>query len=130
MANKTRTFVDIDASFTANPVTGDIAVRTDDQAIKFAIRSLIFTNYFERPFQSNIGSPVNALMFENMGPNFKIILKQSIIDVITNHEPRVDVVDVVVDDSPDNNRVYVTIIFKIKNTERPIEVGLTLTRTR
>lgn len=130
MANKTRTFVDIDASFTANPVTGDIAVRTDEQAIKFAIRSLIFTNYFERPFQSNIGSPVNALMFENMGPNFKIILKQSIIDVITNHEPRVDVVDVVVDDSPDNNRVYVTIIFKIKNTERPIEVGLTLTRTR
>jgi phage baseplate assembly protein W len=130
MANKTRTFVDIDASFMANPVTGDIAVRTDDQAIKFAVRSLIMTNYYERPFRSNIGSPVNALMFENMGPNFKIILKQSIIDVISNFEPRVDVVDVVVDDSPDNNRVYISIIFKIKNTERPIEVGLTLTRTR
>jgi phage baseplate assembly protein W len=126
----TRTFVDIDASFTPNPVTGDLAVRVDDQAIKFAVRSLIMTNYYERPFHSNIGSPVNSLMFENMGPNFKIILKQSIVDTINNFEPRVDVLDVIVDDSPDNNRVYITIIFKIKNTERPIEVGLTLTRTR
>lgn len=126
----TRTFVDIDASFTPNPVTGDLAVRTDDQAIKFAIRSLIMTNYYERPFHSNIGSPVSALMFNNMGPNFKTILKQSITDTINNFEPRVDVLDVKVDESPDNNRVYISIIFKIKNTERPIEVGLTLTRTR
>ena len=126
----TRTFVDIDASFTPNPVTGDLAVRTDDQAIKFAVRSLILTNYYERPFHSNIGSPVNSLMFDNMGPNFKIILRQSIIDTINNFEPRVDVLEVKIDDSPDNNRVYLTIIFKIKNTERPIEVGLTLTRTR
>ena len=126
----TRTFVDIDASFTPNPVTGDLAIRTDDQAIKFAIRSLIMTNYFERPFHSNIGSPVGALMFDNMGPNFNSILKQSITDTINNFEPRVDVLEVKVDDSPDNNRVYISIIFKIKNTERPIEVGLTLTRTR
>jgi phage baseplate assembly protein W len=126
----TRTFVDIDASFTPNPVTGDLPVRIDDQAIKFAVRSLIMTNYYERPFHSNIGSPVNSLMFDNMGPNFKIILRQSIVDTINNFEPRVDVLEVKVDDSPDNNRVYITIIFKIKNTERPIEVGLTLTRTR
>ena len=127
---KTRTFADIDASFTPNPVTGDLTLRTDEQAIKFAVRSLVLTNYYERPFRSNLGSPVNSLLFDNIGPNFKIILRQSIIDVITNFEPRVDVLDVVVDDSPDNNRVYITIIFRIKNTERPLEVGLTLTRTR
>lgn len=127
---KQRLFADIDASFTPNPVTGDLTLRTDEQAIKFAVRSLILTNYYERPFRSNIGSPVNSLMFDNIGPNFKIILRQSIIDVINNFEPRVDVLDVIVDDSPDNNRVYITIIFRIKNTERPLEVGLTLTRTR
>ena len=69
-------------------------------------------------------------MFENMGPNFNAILRQSITDTINNFEPRVDVLEVKIDDSPDNNRVYISIIFKIKNTERPIEVGLTLTRTR
>jgi uncharacterized protein len=127
---KVRTFADIDASFTPNPVTGDLVVRTDEQAIKFAVRSLIMTNYYERPFRSNIGSPVANLMFENIGPNFNIILRQGIRDTITNFEPRVEVLDVNVDDSPDNNRVYITIVFKIKNTEKPIEVGLTLTRTR
>ena len=127
---KTRTFADLDASFLPNPVTGDISIRTDEQAVKFAIRSLIMTNYYERPFRSNLGSPVPRLMFENMGPNFNIILRQSIIDVINNFEPRVDVLDVDVVDSQDNNRVKITITFRIKNTERPIEVGVTLTRTR
>ncbi len=130
MATKTRTFVDVDASFTANPITGDLTTRSDEKAIQFAIRSLVMTSNFERPFQSGIGSPVNSLLFDNIGPNFNIILRQSIIDVITNHEPRVDVLDVDVDESPDNNKVYVSITFRIKNTERPISVGLTLTRTR
>lgn len=127
---KSRTFADIDASFTPNPVTGDLVLRTDEQAVKFAVRSLILTTYYERPFRSRIGSPVANLMFENIGPNFNIILRQGIRDTITNFEPRVDVIDVIVDDAPDNNRVYVTIVFRIKNTEKPLEVGLTLTRTR
>jgi phage baseplate assembly protein W len=130
MANKIRTFVDIDASFTANPVTGDLTVRTDEQAIKFAVRSLILTNYYERPFRSEIGSPVNRLLFDNIGDNFNIILRQSIIDTITNFEPRVDVLEVQVEESPDNNRVKITIVFRIKNTEKPLEIGLTLKRTR
>ena len=126
----TRTFVDIDASFTPNPVTGDLTVRTDEQAIKFAIRSLILTNHYERLFHSEIGSPVNSLLFDNIGPNFTIILEQTIANTINNFEPRVDVLSVKVDDSRENNQIFITIIFKIKNTERPIEVGLTLTRTR
>jgi predicted component of type VI protein secretion system len=69
-------------------------------------------------------------LFDNMGPNFNSILRQGITDTINNFEPRVDVLEVQIDDSPDNNRVYISIIFKIKNTERPIEVGLNLTRTR
>jgi phage baseplate assembly protein W len=130
MALKPRTFVDFDASFMPNPVTGDLSIRTDEQAIKFAVRSLILTNYFERPFQSGLGSPVGRLLFENMGPNFNIILKQSIIDTINNYEPRVDVIDVSVNELNDRNSVEITITFKIKNTEKPIELAVTLKRTR
>jgi predicted component of type VI protein secretion system len=65
-----------------------------------------------------------------MGPNFDIILKQSITDTINNHEPRVDVLDVTVDALDDRNSVNVSIIFKIKNTEKPIELAVTLKRTR
>ncbi len=130
MATKTRTFVDFDASFQAHPTTGDLLIRTDDRAIQFAVRSLILTHYYERPFQSEIGSPIKQLLFSNFGIDFSIILKRAISDVINNHEPRVDLLDVTVDEAPDNNRVYVAIIFKIKNTEKPLSVDLTLTRTR
>lgn len=126
----TRTFIDLDAAFQPHPTTGDIGIRTDERAIKFAVKSLILTNHYERLFHSEIGSPINQLLFENFGVNFSVILRQAIVDVITNHEPRVDVMDVVIDEAPDNNRVYITIVFKIKNTEKPIDVSITLTRTR
>lgn len=126
----TRKFVDLDAAFLPHPTTGDIGVRTDERAVKFAIKSLVMTNHYERLFHSEIGSPINQLLFENFGVNFSVILKRAITDVITNHEPRVDVLDVVVDEAPDNNRVYVSIIFRLKNTEKPIDVSITLTRTR
>lgn len=126
----TKRFIDLDASFEPHPTTGDLTIRTDERAIKFAVKSLVLTNHFERKFHSEIGSPVSQLMFENIGPGFNIVLRRAISDVITNHEPRVDLIDVIIDDSPDNNRVYVTIIFKIKNTERPFDVTITLNRTR
>lgn len=130
MALKPRTFVDFDASFMPNPVTGDLSVRTDEQAVKFAIRSLILTNYFERPFQSGIGSSINQLLFDNIGPNFDIILKQSITDTINNYEPRVDVLGVTVDYRDEKNSVTISIVFRIKNTEKPIDIAVTLKRTR
>lgn len=126
----TRTFVDIDPSFEMNPVTGDLALRIDDRAISFAIKNLILTMNGERPFNSAIGSPIKKLLFELFGDQMKITLKQIIADTISNFEPRVSLIDVIVYDSPDNNLVYVSIQYKIKNTESPIQVDVTLERTR
>jgi predicted component of type VI protein secretion system len=61
---------------------------------------------------------------------FSVMMKRSIIDVINNFEPRVSVTEVKVDDSLDTNTVYVTIEFKIVNTERPITLDFALERTR
>lgn len=126
----TRTFTDIDAVFSANPVTGDVPLRIDEKAIKFAIKSLVLTKPFEAPFHSEIGSPVYGLLFENFGDSFEIVMKESISRLITNFEPRVDLLDVDVKPSHDNNSVYITISFKIKNTSQPLDVSITLERTR
>ncbi len=123
-------FIDLDPNFSAHPETGDISVRTNERAIKFAVRALVLTNHYERPFQSEIGSPVRQLLFDLMGPNFNIMMKKVITDVITNHEPRVDVLDVVVNSRPDANSVSITIIFRIKNTTKPLDVNIILERTR
>lgn len=130
MARNTRIFSDIDLNFTAHPVTGDVTHRYDENAIKSSVRNLLLTRNYERPFHSEIGSPVRALLFENPGPMFTVMLQRAIIDVINNFEPRVNIIDVTVDDSLDANAVAVTVTFKIVNTERPITLDLSLERTR
>lgn len=130
MARNTNVFTDIDLNFTAHPVTGDVVRRTNENAIKQSVKNLLLTRNFERPFHSEIGSPIRQLLFDLPGPMFAMSLRRAIIDVINNFEPRVNVIDVVVNDQSDSNSVYVTLIFNIVNTSTPITLDLALERTR
>ena len=130
MARNTRIFSDLDLNFTKHPVTGDITRRYDDNAIKQSVKNLLLTRNFERPFHSEIGSPIRQLLFDNPGPMFNVMLQRAVIDVINNFEPRVNIIDVRVDDYSDANEVYVTLEFTIVNTERPLTLDLALERTR
>lgn len=130
MARNARTFSDIDLNFTVHPVTKDITRRFDENAIKQSIKNLLLTRNFERPFHSEIGSPIRQLLFEPVGPMFVVMMKRAIADVINNFEPRVQVLDVQVNDSIDANAVYVTLEYKILNTERPLTLEFALERTR
>ena len=120
MANNTRTFSDFDLNFTAHPVTGDIVLKTDESAIKQSVKNLLLTRNFERPFHSEIGSPIRQLLFDLPGPMFTIMLRKAIIDVINNFEPRVNIIDIEVNDQLEENAVNVTLIFSIVNTTRQI----------
>lgn len=126
----TRTFSDIDISFQPHPVTGDLTMKNDDAAIKNAVKNLILTQHFERPFHSEIGSSVNSLLFELPSPGIVALLRQEIENTITNFEPRAEVLTVDVRFSPDEHQLLVSIMFKIRNTSRPITVQFTLNRTR
>lgn len=130
MARNTRTFSDLDLNFTAHPVTRDLTRKLDEAAIKQAVKTLVLTSNYERPFHSDVGSQIRGLMFEPITPMLNMLIKRAIIDVITNHEPRVRLIDVLVRFSPDQNSAYVTIEFTIVNTVKPLQIDLVLTRTR
>jgi phage baseplate assembly protein W len=130
MARNTRIYSDLDFNFTAHPVTKDLVRRYDEDAVKTALKNLILTRNFERPFHSEIGSPIRALLFEPATPMLGVMLKQAIIDVINNFEPRVNLIDVYTNVNDDSNSIEVTIQFKLANTERPLTLDLTLERTR
>jgi phage baseplate assembly protein W len=130
MARNTRQFSDLDLNFTAHPVTGDVAIRYDDDAIKTAVKNLVLTQNYERAFHSEIGSPVTGLLFDLATPMLSTTLKRVIGDLINNFEPRVNLTDVGVNTSLDNNSVYISIYFTILNTVRPLSLDLTLSRTR
>jgi len=127
---KQRTFSDLDLNFTAHPVTGDVARLYDENAIKRSVRNLLQTNNFERPFHSEIGSQIRALLFEPASPVLNTMLKRVIVDTITTFEPRVVVNSVTVSSNADNNSLNVTLIFTIVNTVNPVTMNVVLQRTR
>jgi phage baseplate assembly protein W len=129
MARNTRNFSDLDLNFTAHPVTKDIVLRYDENSIKTSLKNLILTSNYERPFHSEIGSPIKRLLFEPATPMLAVVIKRAIVDTVNNFEPRVQLLDVNVQVS-DNNSVLVNIEFKILNTERPLTLDLVLERTR
>lgn len=130
MARNTRTFTDLDLNFIANPVTGDVSRKYDENAIKQSIKNLVMTNHYEKPFHPEIGSQVMALLFEPASPFLQVTLQRAIVNTITNFEPRVRILSVDVELSPDTNTAYVSVNFRITNTEKPLTVDFTLQRTR
>lgn len=126
----TRTFSDLDFNFFANPSTGDVSLKLDDNAIKQSVKNLIMTAYYEKPFHPEIGSQVGSLLFEPYSPMTRAVMIRAIQDTIMNHEPRVNLLNVLIDDYPDNNAIRITIVFKIVNTQQPLSIDVILERSR
>ena len=130
MANNTRTFSDLDLNFTKNPVTKDVTRRFDEDAVKNSIKNLVLTSNYERPFHSEIGSPIRQLLFEPATPMLGAMLRRAIEDLINTFEPRVNLTDVICVVAQDDHTIDVSIEFTILNTTAPITLDLTLQRTR
>jgi phage baseplate assembly protein W len=130
MARNTKTYSDLDFNFLLHPRSGDISTRSDEEAIKQSIRNLVLTRNYERPFRSYLGSQVSNLLFEPASPLLTSMIEKTISDVINNYEPRAVLLGVDVMFSQENNSMYVSVTFKIRNTEQPITVNLILERTR
>lgn len=130
MTKVNRIFSDLDLRFIAHPVTGDVSTLTNEEAIKASVRNLVLTNFYERKFHPEIGSQIYSLMFEPNSMMLDVLIKTAITETIVNFEPRAKLVDVVVNNAPDNNSVYISIEFVILNTTKPITLNLELARTR
>lgn len=130
MSRNTRIFSDLDLNFSPHPVTGDISRKFDENAIKQSLKNLMQIRHYEKPFHSEIGSPLRELLFEPITPLTELMAKRAIIDLIANFEPRVDLIDCEVIASDENNSLYISIEFKIVNTERPLTLDFVLERTR
>lgn len=130
MAKTPIVFSDIDLRFEKNPITGDVARKNNDEAIKTSLRNLIMTSFYERPFNSSLGSPIRSMLFEPITPMLGVVVKKSIEQVVLNFEPRVDLTEVVVTAQPDQNALQVTIHYTILGTQAIQTFSMILERTR
>ena len=126
----TTIYKDFDLSFTKNPNTKDIARRVDVQAVKQSLRSLLLTQYYEKPFKPQYGSPIRGLLFEPVDMATGTSLATEIKRAIVNYEPRVEVQNIAVDDDQDRNRLVVDIYFYVVGVPGPQVVQTFLQRVR
>lgn len=127
--NIKKRFSDFDLSFRPNPVTGDLIMRYDADAIKKSVKHLVLTHYYQRPFQPRLGSPVSRLQFDLIDLTTEADLRNAIYEVISNYEPRAIVKSILVDFRNDQNGVDISIFFDVQNLGRA-SVNVFLKRTR
>ena len=130
LSTNTRRWSDLDLDFIKHPTTKDIVKKTDVEAVKRAVRNLILTNRFERPFHPEIDGGVTRLLFELATPSTKIEIENAIRVAIKNFEPRAEVLDVFVGGDIDKNGFDVTITFRVINHPEPVTIELFLERLR
>ena len=114
---KEREYSDIDLSLGARTSTdGDVFRKTDAASVRQAIKNLLLTNRFEKPYRPAYGANLSALLFELANED----VGDEIIDAITNSierfEPRARVLSVDVRATPDYNAVTATIEFRVVST--------------
>jgi phage baseplate assembly protein W len=123
-------WADLDLAMLIHPIRKDIIPLRDDVAIKNAIKNLILTNIYERPFQPFIAGNLRALLFEPATSTTARELKDSIRDVVGLYEPRVSLQNIDIKDNSDNNHWDITIFFKIKEIGFNSSVSIALQRLR
>jgi len=123
-------FSDLGITMTAHPITGKVTVKKNAEAVIGALKNLILTNRFERPYDPLFGADIRSRLFENFDPIEQVNIEEDIKSAIKNFEPRVRVNEVRVVASPNSNRVQIGISFYVSNEAQPITVGLEIERTR
>lgn len=130
VVSKRRRYSDLDLSLTLHPDFHDIIPLVDIDAVKNSVRNLILTNFYERPFQPELGSNLRALLFEPADRITTAVLRNRIRRVLKLYEPRVDSVTIQVKDDADRNRYDVTLGFRVISVDEQTNVNLYLERIR
>lgn len=124
-------FADLDLKFASNPVTKDVSIKYDSDAIRRAVKNLVLTDNFERPFKPGIGANIRAILFELTDDDLTDEIALRVTTLLENFEPRIEDVRVEVsEDTLDSNALNVTIYYNIKNDPRPQELDVVVNRIR
>ena len=116
-----RAFKDINLSFKRHPVTNDVVVIRDEDAIKRSVKNIIFTILGEKPFNPNFGSVINDSLFELNTSLNEIRIADEINSSLLNHEPRIANIDATVEIMPDSNEMNCTVQYDIVGIPAPTQ---------
>jgi len=108
-----RAFKDISLSFKRHPVTNDVTVLRNEDAIKKSVINLTRTRINERFFNELLGTSIIDNLFENMDSGLETALEEEIGTLLKNYEPRIELNSVYVEANQDSNDLNVQIDYNI-----------------
>lgn len=129
IVSRNKLYRDINLSFTVR-ANGEVYKTIDAGAVKQAIKNLLLTNHFEKPFLPLYGGNLRDLLFELAHSSISEEITSNITRAIESYEPRAKIVDIRVDNRADYNSIGVTVEFRIVNTEETVIFTTTLVRLR
>lgn len=129
VTTRNKIYRDIDLTFSVKD-NGELYVKRDAAAVKQAIKNLILTNHFEKPFLPFYGGNIRALLFELADNETDLEVEDNIRQAIQKYEPRAKIIDIIVNSSPDNNSLRVTLEFQVINSNERVTFSTTLSRLR
>jgi len=113
-----------------NSKGGEIFVKKEAAAVKQAVKNLILTDYFEKPFEPFYGGNIRALLFELADDDVEEETRENIIRAINAYEPRAIVREVSVSYQEERNSISIYIEFQVINTEEVVTFTTSLSRLR
>ena len=124
-------FKDLSITFKNHPVTNDLVTVKDNSAVAQSIKGLLLTRRGERPFQPDLGSGLQNLLFEPMDYGSAALIKKEISDTLNRYEPRVSITRLYCFPDCGNNGYEVELEYVILDREdKPVALEIFLERTR
>ena len=112
-------FKDISMTFQSNPLTKDLIVLKNENAIARSIKNIVFTNPGEKPFQPNFGSRITESLFENIDDITALEIESELRESIQRQEPRVKLTKLKVTPDIEGNGFDVVINYDIIGADVP-----------
>ena len=113
-----RGFRDISLSFKRHPITNDVIPLKNEDAIKKSVINLVRTKVGERFFNDLLGTSVGDTLFE-LNSFDNDVLREEIIALLNNYEPRITLTNVFVEADKDSNDLFIQIEYDITGLPLP-----------
>lgn len=123
-------YSDLDLDFSMNPLTRDVSLKYEVEAVKRSLRNLVFTKRHERLFQPDIDAGIHSLLFENFGSIQLVTLRNRLEQTITNFEPRIIEVSVELFENQEEHALTVDIYFRVATVPGLQQLRVDLQRVR
>ncbi len=116
-----RAFKDISLSFTKHPVTNDVTVLKNEDAIKKSVVNLCRTRLNERFFNELLGTSIENSLFETNLDDIASFLEREINVLLKNYEPRITLRNVIIDSLVDSYELQIRIEYEITGLPFPTQ---------